>query len=240
VRHVIFIRSYHKDAEWLWWCLRSVDKFANGFDKTHVVVPHQDIPYFRLHFPNLKIESCDSHPDDYLGQQSTKMHADLWTGTDCFITYIDSDCFFLRKFESKDLLDSIGRPNFLMTPYKYELVGDAMCWKSSTEKALKSQVAYEFMRRLPFTINAAHLPEFRRWFQWLHGEELDQYIRKQPSRGFSEFNVIGAWLHACKPNDYHWMDTQQVPLPETILRQGWSWGELTIEAKQNMEHILTQ
>ena len=32
MRKIIFIRSYHRDLEWLRYCLASINKFVTGFD----------------------------------------------------------------------------------------------------------------------------------------------------------------------------------------------------------------
>ena len=35
----IVIRSYYKDFRWLEWCLRSIDRFCQGFRQVVLVVP---------------------------------------------------------------------------------------------------------------------------------------------------------------------------------------------------------
>lgn len=235
MRHEIFIRTYKGDIEWLQYCLRSLKKFGSGFDRIRIVAPIYQLETFKAAgFSD--VETCPVYHDDYLGQQITKLYADTYTGTDCTVTYVDSDCFFTRPFHVDDLLDSIGRPVFLMTPYSK--IGNDVPWRPITESALKCEVEFEFMRRLPITVRAVDIKDFRDWFRQVHGKSVETYVSQQPHRSFSEFNVLGAWLYSTRTNEYAWLHTEQEQLPEVVLRQGWSWGGLTPEGKQDMEALL--
>lgn len=235
MKQVLFIRSYERDIRWLQYCLRSIQKYVTGFDKIHVVVPATQKQDFVSVFPDVK--ACGIYSDDYLGQQATKLQADTYTGDDCLITFLDSDCCFNHPFNVKELLDAEGRPLFLKTPYNQ--VGDATAWKVPTEAFLQEAIAYEYMRRLPITVHAQHLKELRAWGHGHHGLSIDQYIlQRVPSRHFSEFNVIGAWLDKHRPEAYAWIDTAIQPIPAPYLIQHWSWGGLTPETEATLERIL--
>lgn len=232
--HWIFIRSYRGDIEWLHWCLKSIAKFSSGFEGIRVVVPTYHVPLFRME--NIPCEQCPVYPDDYLGQQITKLYADTYLPSDCMVTFVDSDCFFIQPFTPESLMVD-GKPRMLMTPYS--VLGNTVPWKQITERAIGGEITYEFMRRLPIMIRSTDLAGFRDWFRDLHqGVNVEQYVREQPYRAFSEFNAIGAWLHACRSDAYHWQDTESQPLPPLLLRQGWSHGGLTVQAKAEMEALL--
>src|SRR5712691_3849026 len=94
----LFIRSYYKDLRWLSHCLRSVEKYTQGFRKTILVVPGSSAERLAWSGLDLKVEAhvCPDFADDYLGQQVTKLHADKYTDAD-FICHIDADCLFHRN-----------------------------------------------------------------------------------------------------------------------------------------------
>lgn len=135
-------------------------------------------------------------------------------------------------------------PIWPYTPYE-ALAEDknVMAWKPITEKFMGEPVAYEFMRRLPITIKASHLGELRKFLIARHGLHLEALLHNVSASGrreFSEFNLMGAFVHASFPNEYHWLDTTRQPLAPLPTKQYWSWGGLQIshieEINKNLHH----
>jgi len=44
----IFIKTYHKDFEWLFFCLSSIDKFVDGFQNIIIAMPNKDKHLFTI------------------------------------------------------------------------------------------------------------------------------------------------------------------------------------------------
>lgn len=133
-------------------------------------------------------------------------------------------------------------PTWLITPYGPE-VGDANCWQAPTEKYLDSPVAYEFMRRLPITLKLAHLAALKVWYAGHFSVPLQHTLwtlSQNGSRHFSEFNLMGAFIHATYPTEYHWVNTLQDQIPQLPLKQYWSWGGLQQEHIEEINGYLHQ
>ena len=234
--HTIFIRSYQGDLGWLQHCLRSIQKFVTGYTEVVVVVPADQKPAFDQ--ANMPVKVCGIWSNDYLGQQITKIHADTYCQPG-LITFVDSDCMFNGPMDLKELVDQTWRPIALKTPYS-KMSGQDQCWKEPTERALGMAVEFEFMRRLPITYKSEHLAQFRQWFLG-QGDciSIEQYVlTKVQGREFSEFNAVGAWLHAFKHDEYKWLDTEKEELPKTVVDQHWSWGGMTPEIVAKAESLL--
>lgn len=228
----IFVRSYAGDFEWLTYCLRSIQRFAKGFRKTIVVVPHGQHP------PTGTAETVffiHEKMDGYLDQQSCKLHADSFTDAD-YILYTDSDTIFTREITPSDCVDG-NRANWLYTPYS-SLTGDnAQFWRAVTEKAMKRPVEFEFMRRHPFCVPRWALEGLRQWFWRVHGMSLENYIAAQPSKDFSEWNIMGAWLWNHHRERINWTNTD-VELGVPFVHQHWSHGGFSDEIQKNLELAL--
>lgn len=219
MRKIIFIRSYHRDLEWLRYCLASINKFVTGFDGVVVAVPHAEVELFGN--AGIAVVGCDDLPDGYLGQQSTKIHADTFMDEDCWIVHLDSDCFVSAPFDLNTLFAN-GKPIHLHTPYA--LLPPEVPWKKVTEEALGFPVQDEYMRRLFWIISSQELRDFRQWFMANRGQPIAAYIAAQPLRRFSEFNAMGAWLWKFRHGSRSWVRTDTDPWTPLPLIQSWSYG----------------
>lgn len=255
--HYLFIRSYRGDLQWLKLSLRTIDKYLTGFTAIFVVCPYEDLMQFQVVFGTdlINLKNIRLMPDqattrmanDYIGQQNTKLYADTFTGKEGYITYWDSDVALTGPLDAADLFAPADpyKPLYLYTPYE-ALASDpnAMSWKPITEYWMKEPVAYEFMRRLPLTVKASHLGEIRTWFIQKHGMHLNQALYQVASKNpigwkqFSEFNLIGAWIHNNHPDDYHWINTVTMPYTNLPIKQYWSWGGLTSKVQQEIAGFL--
>lgn len=230
----IFIRTYDKDAAWLRYSLKSIQKFCSGFLETVVTAPpasaHTIVDACAGY--NVKFKPCDSLPDDYLGQQLTKLNADKYCAGE-FITHVDSDCVFTTPTRPEDLFDG-NKPIFYFTPYS--LIETP--WQPITSKALKTTVSYEYMRRMPLTFPRASYQRFREYMRALHNKEIAHYIIEQPNKEFSEFNAIGAYCHQAETGSFTFVNTHENEIPPARLNQFWSWGGVTQEIQTQIEEVL--
>lgn len=231
----IFIRSYHKDFEWLNYCLRSIRTYCRGFRRVILVVPGSSAPKLgNLRQFADQIFCCCEYRDDYLGQQVTKIYADEYTDAE-YICHIDSDCMFWRRICPEELIPD-SRPRLACTPYS-ELPGD-MVWKRITEKFLAHRLEYNFMRRQPLVFPRWLYFELRNYAQRLHSLSIEEYVISQPPRGFSEFNALAAYAFLFHRNAFTWERMGAHDPNEHLCKWYWSWGGLTPSIRRELLAIL--
>lgn len=220
----IFIRSYRNDFEWLGYCLRSIQQFANAFSGVTIVVPLEDKPSLS-HLTAETVFGTFDICEGYLAQQITKLEADKYTDKD-FILHVDSDCIFFEKTTPEDFFID-GKPIMLMEQCESP-------WPTISKRTLGWLDEYEYMRRLPIIYPRWIYEEFRRWIRHQHSTSLATWIASQPYREFSEFNTLGQWARKFHPEAFTWMHPKDVPVK---CRQFWSWGGVDI-ARKEIESLL--
>lgn len=231
----LFIRSYWKDLDWLRFCLESIVTYCHGFRAVVVVLPESSRAAVQRRAPwrDVRIEWCRDYRDDYLGQQATKLLADLHTDAD-LICHVDSDCVFQRSTSPQDLMRD-GRPCIVRR--LNQPLGRRNPWRASTEKFLGWPVLYDFMRRPPFLYPRHLYPLVRAHAIAVHGVDIEAYLAAQPVRGFSEFNVLGALAFAHHRDDFAWVDDEETT-EAPFCRWFWSWGGLDASTRQQIRQIL--
>jgi Family of unknown function (DUF6492) len=235
----IFIRSYYKDLEWLELCVASIATYCRGFRAVVVVVPRSSRPWLerRRGLPaTVRLEWCPDYRDDYLGQQVTKLYADTLTDAD-FVCHVDSDCIFCRPIAPDELVDEGGRPRMVTRPYAR--LDRHVPWRRPTEAFLGWTVDHHFMQRPPFTFPRWLYAEVRRHAVDTHGTDLDRYVLTRPPRGFSEFNVLGAFAHARYRDRFVWLEDSLADLGPPVCCWYWSWGGLDGGVRGEIEAILS-
>jgi|SRR5450631_688851 hypothetical protein len=236
----ILIRSYWKDFEWLDFCLASIAKYCRGFRAVVVVVPQSSKLWLRRHPlpPIAQIKFSRNYADDYLGQQATKLLGDTFTDAE-YICHVDSDCVFCRPTSPEDLITD-GKPHILKCPC--DLLSRRRPWRRPTEKFLGWKVSDDFMQQPPFVFPRWIYPEVRNHAIRAHGLDLETYVTSQVPRGFSEFNVLGAFAWERYHERIIWIDTSVSPAGEPHCRWYWSWGGISevirTEILQNLQSSL--
>ncbi len=232
----IYVRTYEKDLKWLKYCLRSINKFVTGYRDIIICIP-EDQAYL-LDGWNLtkeKVVTCPVYKDDYLGQQISKIYAYGDSDAD-IIMFADSDLVFHTKTDLSEYMDG---DKILSYKTHYSKVEGAIAWKAITEKALGQEVEFEMMRRHPFLYYRDTLKSCVGEFRQRTGKELSDYIQRQAFRQFSEFNYLSAYTDlVAQDQRYLFQDTENLSLPDTKLKQFWSWSNLTEEEKTEIEGIL--
>jgi hypothetical protein len=236
----LFLRSYSGDIAWMPYALRSLHRFVTGIRDIIVVVPANDYALFKhLNFTReILASSRFEERDGYMDQMLDKLLAFLYTDADT-ILFWDSDVIAIRPFSPTDLLID-GKPRWLITPYAKLVNADgtpAVPWRPITEKAIGCEVEYEAMRSHPLMATSEALIAFRQFMENTHKMSLGEYIAKQPTREFSEWNALGAWAFYYRPDLFAFWHTD-VSVPEPFVRQFWSWGGLTPEIRSEMEKLL--
>jgi hypothetical protein len=232
----IFIKTYPKDYPWLKYCLRSIERFCEGFRRVVVVSPETNSKEFMEAVTGYKINIlpiCNPNEigDGYLFQQSVKLHADEYTDAD-WILFTDCDTIFTCPV-SPDTYLKDGKFVWMMTPYSKV---DAP-WKAITEKFSGPNVDFEFMRRHPAVLPRWLLQGIRQFCIDKHRTTMHAYVTMQPDRGFSEFNALGAYAYLHHRDKFNWIDTETVPerdWPALTVDQQFSHNPIPVEKWKNI------
>lgn len=230
----IYIKSYHKDFKFLRYCLKSIAKFATGYNKIILAIPNNEINMLwntigeELKTLNISVVPLAEYGDGYLYQQWCKMSANQISDAE-FIMYVDSDCIFHFPIDLQTLIKD-GKSELLYT--HYSKVGDAICWQQCTESILNKKVEYEFMRRNGLIFKKSTLDNIAKEYP-----DLERQIML--SARFSEFNMLGAYAFFNELDQYNFINTDDWKYTEPVVRQYWSWGGIEkVEAEINQ--LLTQ
>jgi len=224
----IFIRTYKNDLEWLKYCLKSINKFVTGHQSIIISIPEGEkhlIDSWNL--TSEKVIGWNPTTDNgYIDQQINKLLAYKSTNAD-YILFVDSDCIFKEPVNIQEHYFMDNLPYLMKT--RYELVGDAICWKETTESIIGQPLEYEYMRRIPCLFRSQTL------------KNLDLYVNcgglAERSR-LSEFNLIGAYIDLFEKENYRIIDTEKEPIPSDCARQMWSWSGCNNEDRKQIEEYL--
>lgn len=228
--HAIFIKSYHKDFEWLRYCLMSIRKHVEGFDDLVIVVPPRDVAECsKLTIKGERVVGKDEYGCGYLFQQMIKMNAHSFTHCD-YIHYVDSDCVFHTPTNPLDYFED-GKPWMYKT--RYGNLEGAEVWRECTHKAIGFDVEFEYMRRHGIVYHRDTLLNIQQLYP-----NINDYVMSQPSRHFSEFNFMGAFAEKFEPNNYIWKDTATSEFIPERLKQFWSYSGCTEKEKQEMIKLI--
>jgi hypothetical protein len=177
---------------------------------------------------------CRNYQDDYLGQQATKLLADTFTDAD-FICHVDSDCVFCRPTSASDFIVS-GKPLVLMQ--SCELLPGERPWQKPTDKFFGFPVLDDFMRHPPFTFPRWIYARLRAFAVEEHGMDIERYILRQPQRGFSEYNVLGAFAWHYYHEAFNWVELEGAQHTSAHCRWYWSWGGIDGAIRKEIGQLL--
>lgn len=228
----LFVRTYWRDLDWLALCLDSIATYCRGFRSVIVVLPRSSAAWLRRArlSHDARFVTTSDFRDDYLGQQVTKLTSDSFTDAD-YITHVDADCIFARPTCPADLVPD-GRP-LVHTRLSAEL-GRHYPWRRPTEAFLGWSVTRDYMQDPPFTYPRWLYAEVRAHCRRRHGTDIEKYVTAQPPRGFSEFNVLGAYAWQRHRELFTWREaTGDAPC-----RWYWTWGGLGPSLRREIEATL--
>lgn len=236
----VLIKTYARDAEWLYWLLRSADRFAGGFGPWYVVTEPESMDAIRRTILRgarsrsfgVALRVFDSHdalPEGrvvlegvgnrgYIHQQYCKLHGDLIVGGDHL--QIDSDCFLVRETTPTDW----GAPPYwFKTPFASLVGSQALAWRDVTNAILGFTPAACHHVALGQLVPVEH-EYMRRHPFYMRAEGLRglrAHLERQHSKSIaelfrgldhvSEYNLYGAWCERFAPELHRWIDTSSVP-----------------------------
>jgi hypothetical protein len=228
----IFIGSYARDFPYLKYCLRSVNRFAEGFHKLHLFIPVEDLValYREVGFDRISRENWKLHPVNVWPGKGMLHHlylvmtADKLAPEADFIFHMDSDCIFTERVTPEDFLDG-DKPVLMYGSYQF-LGPDVKKWQDCVHAALGWKPVNEFMRRH----GIVHIPKVyeqtRIAIERHTKRSLSEYLysgRNQYPQSFCDFPTLGeiAWRHF--RDRYHWINVETDPQPRSRIHQSWSF-----------------
>lgn len=234
------MRTYYRDATWLSYCLAGIARWCTGFDEVVVVAPRFSAPIVQRVVEGSKtatiptrIEICPDSHDDYLGQQVTKLYADKYIDAD-LICHLDTDCIMYRPTTPTDLCE-MGRPRIVHRPTV--TLGRHRPWVKPTQEFLGRQVHSDYMQRPPFTFWRWLYPEVRTHAITQHGIDLAAYVLGRPPRGFSEFNVLGAFAEHHHKHAFTCRSWDDPTVPQ-LCKWFWSRDPLDNRLQQELARLV--
>jgi hypothetical protein len=171
-----------------------------------------------------KVHICPRYAEDYLGQQVTKLNADLYSDAD-FICHIDSDTVWLHDVSPKDFIHK-GKAIIYYEPY--DKIGECP-WQPIVEEAIGWKPEFEFMRRPPHTFPRWIYKEMRDHLQATHKVPFDTFVSTRPDRRFSEYNTLGAYAWKHHRDKFDWRYPER---DKPTVRQFWSWGGIEFNREE--------
>lgn len=241
----IFIVSYAKDAEWLWYCLASIEKFASGFLEVVVAIPMGDELAHKPHwerFKGIKWHGYEEAPAPLgmLDHMVRKCSADTFCKGD-LIAHVDADCVFIKPVTPADYMHD-GKPVLLMEPFSLLRVAHAgrYGWKKVVDAAIGGQVRFETMCRHPAVHWRKTYEATRHVIEGYTSKEFRDYVlscKPDYPQGFAEFPTLGAIALRHFRSKYHFIDVSRHPRPENFLLQAHSHSGLDTDYDYNEQGI---
>ena len=201
----IVVRSYYRDRHWLTLALRSIAMFASGYRQVVVVVPQASVSRMNLTVSevDMRLLVCRDYDDDYLGQQITKLHADLCTDADA-ILHLDSDQVFVAPCDLQARLFDQGRPRMVFDSSSRRQAIDG--WRHCPSGFFGEPVPLDLTAPPPLVVPSHVHAELRALCCDLHGRSITEYALAAGADRFCEFALLRGYALTREPEEYAWID----------------------------------
>lgn len=232
----ILIRTYSKDSEWLFYCLKSLRKYASGFRRIMVLCRSDSgevIKPIAVQFGCDFMECEPINKNDYVGQMATKMFYDVFTDADV-IFHVDSDMIFSSGYNPLMMQDNQGK--IIIGKQEYRQLN--IPWKPIVEKLVGFTVEWEYNRIFPSAYPRWLYAATRDHLKQSLGVDLRKYLQDLEVPEFSEINVMGAVAEKFFQDKFAFRDITRDVLPARPCTCYWSWAGLSDELKQKIEFQL--
>lgn len=242
----IFIKTYHKDFKWLPFCLKSIEKFANGF--RHVII----------------VSDNDGHiiPEEYLNEKYKVIYVDIPSRQPTFVehgvgylwqqyiklmwyTYSEADTVLIM--DSDEMLTKIITPDSFKRDGKFtwnyrtwDKAGSGICWKKSTDFLLNIDSIFDAMSITGFILQRHTSIALKNHLCSIHErDDIWDIFIKYDMPTASEFNLFGSFIHHFDRTEYtQVLDYNEVNCINYTIRKAWSWGGISKEEELERNIIL--
>lgn len=266
MKSVLFIRSCPRDYPWLHYCLRSIQKFATGFD-IQLVIPNHNVhflpPIARKGIDDGSIKAMMYNEHDGKGMLQSMLcalEADLICPDHEFFYFFDSDCIFTKPVSPSSYIDFNNHKLLFPIESYTNLASDPdagkrarLKWQSATERAIGWQPQHSTMVRMP-VVHHRDVFQYCRSIMSAHtGKRPSEYVLGFEGSGyegeFSEFEALGAVALYSIPEKYHVCDASIDPFHRggaggrhsarfDKVQCYWSHGGISPQIRAEIETIL--
>lgn len=202
----IFIRTYFRDFRWLELSLLSIAKFVKGFRRIVIVMPSSSLDRLRgselTSAKHVIVHTCQEYPDDYIGQQVTKLSADLYTDAP-LIAHIDSDSIFHAPCALPTLLTACGRPTIRALWKSRRPASDG--WRRCVVDFHGEPLPFDALVPLPILYPSHLYRDLRSECLDRHGLVLDQWVLSRRIDAISEFSLMAGQAWFKRRDDFCWV-----------------------------------
>jgi hypothetical protein len=204
----VFIRSYYRDFRWLALAIRSMEQFVTGYRQLVVVVPEGSLA--RLDFvgscssKNVVFKSCADFANDYIGQQVTKLHADLYTEAD-FILHLDSDQIFVTACDLRERLFESGKLKMSVNWSGRRPTNDG--WRRCCDSFFGHAFTCDLAAPLPLAVPRHIYAALRDCCEEKHGKSITNYALETTADRFCEMALLRGFAMLREAKKYEWVDT---------------------------------
>jgi hypothetical protein len=209
----VVIRSYYRDFRWLALALGSLEQFVSGYRRVVVVVPRASLARLDVAVPgsgaNIVVRSCGDFLDDYVGQQVTKLHADLYTDAD-IIFHLDSDQVFLAACDLRERLFDSGR---LKMSFDRSCRRPAMDgWRRCPESFFRQAIPWNLATPPPLAVPRHIYAAVRDCCLKNHGRTISDYAFATAADRFCEMALLRGFAMLEEADEYRWVDAEHSEL----------------------------
>ncbi|QQE89510.1 hypothetical protein [Azotobacter chroococcum] len=218
----IVIRSYYRDLAWLALALRALKQFVSGYRRVVVVVPRSSLDRFdsiiQRNDPQVSFLSCEDFTDDYLGQQITKLHADLYTDANV-IVHLDSDQIFVAQCNLYERLLVSGKLRMNVQRSSDRAPSDG--WRHCPSIFFGEPIAWDLTAPPPLAVPRQLYGALRAYCKDRHNKSLTDYAMGFSADRFCEMALLRGFALLYEASAFIWVDGGQSALiPEC--RSFWS------------------
>ena len=261
----IFIKTCAKDLNWLSYCLKSIEKFATGFDKVIIVCDKNDYDIttatIGLSVTNLKcvvkehtykIYDHELHniPFGYQIQKVVKLTWTSFSDADR-VLQIDSDCIFTRPCDVSKYWMVDDKIMWIVSQWKYASKAEIDMWERGRLWFTNYQNCEHNLMVLPgFTMDSETTTNFIQYIFDRFRYDINELFTKKSNPHLSVYNTFGLYLWMLEDcttynidalevydKKYEFVNCSKIQQPYP-LKQYWSWGKLTDEIKDEICQIL--
>lgn len=233
----ILIVSYRKDFPYLRYCLRSITKYAKGFD-TVLLVPNQDfdtaVDLVRQECPPCVVRSGDEWPGKgMLWHMAQEMRAEEHCQGD-FIMHMDADCAFMEPVNPESFF-VFGKPMLLFESFasmNRKGIDECNKWQVAAQDCLPFKVEHETMRMPCMMYHRALYARARQIVEQKMNLPFDEWMkagRNEFPQDRVEYNTLGNVAIHEFASDYYLWDLETHPWPPKRVHQGWGHNGMRTE-----------
>lgn len=245
----ILIVTYHKDADWLRYCLALLKKYVTGFTGVTVAYPAADKLAMSeiVELGGARGWTYDETPGrGMVGHMAVMALADTIVppGTK-FVCHLDADCMFHTPTTPADYFTD-GKPDYLVRSWESltdpasKVVSDCAQWFTPTAKQIGFDPQVYSMCRHPSVFPLKFYKRYRDHVASVQEMPFMDFMlagKNSFPQDRQDWTAMGAWAYMFMKKDFNWIDigATGAVVPKDRQRTFWSHGGIKPEIKAEIE-----